>query len=227
MGARQVAETDLKGRSTGRSGTSFVAADAQYGRGRPCDARGAWWGGATDASRRFSRRKTMGKIDARLTQWHSATNRALTRGNQPHTRSICVTKVPSVPFLNKCSAGRSRVYTSASTRDVRKLATAELDFASFILKIFSITLTGNYVICISEVDSFGTPYLQLCGSRVETAESGPVISDKTSRNNIASTIHGSCHEWYLQFITVVNEELRKFADQAAPAIETIIHPGLV
>ena len=45
VGARQVAETDLKGRSTGRSGTSFVAADAQYGRGRPCDARGAWWGG--------------------------------------------------------------------------------------------------------------------------------------------------------------------------------------
>jgi hypothetical protein len=45
VGARQVAETDLKGRSTGRSGTSFVAADAQYGRGRPCDARGAYWGG--------------------------------------------------------------------------------------------------------------------------------------------------------------------------------------
>ena len=133
----------------------------------------------------------MGKIDARLTQWHSATNRALTRGNQPHTRSICVTKVPSVPFLNKCSAGRSRVYTSASTRDVRKLATAELDFASFILKIFSITLTGNYVICISEVDSFGAPYLQLCGSRVETAESGPVISDKTSRNNIFFRFHDS------------------------------------
>ena len=76
------------------------------------------------------------------------------------------------------------------------------------------------------MDSFSTPYLQLL-EVVETAESGPVVSDKTSRNNIASTIHRSCHEWYLQFITVMNEELRKFADQAAPAIEMIIHPGLV
>ena len=57
--ARQVAEPDLEGRSTGRSDTSFAAADARYGRGRPCDARGACWGGATDASRLFSRRKTM------------------------------------------------------------------------------------------------------------------------------------------------------------------------
>jgi len=146
VGARQVAETDLEGLSTGRSDTSSVAADTRHGRGRPCDARGACLGGVTDASRRFSRRKTMGKIDARLTQWHSATNRALTRGDQPHTRSICVTKVPSVPFLNKCSAGRSRVYTSASTRDVRKLATAELDFASFILKIFSITCSSVEVV---------------------------------------------------------------------------------
>ena len=44
MGARQVAETDLEVRSTGRSDTSFAAADARYGRGRPCDARGACWG---------------------------------------------------------------------------------------------------------------------------------------------------------------------------------------
>ena len=40
-------------------GHLFAAADARYGRGRPCDARGACWGGATDASRLFSRRKTM------------------------------------------------------------------------------------------------------------------------------------------------------------------------
>jgi hypothetical protein len=57
--ARQVAEPDLEGRSTGRSDTSFAAADARYGRGRPGDARGACLGGATDASRLFSRRKTM------------------------------------------------------------------------------------------------------------------------------------------------------------------------
>ena len=36
---------DLEGLSTDRSDTSLVAADARYGRGRPCDARGAWWGG--------------------------------------------------------------------------------------------------------------------------------------------------------------------------------------
>ena len=57
--ARQVAEPDLEGRSTGRSDTSFAAADARYGRGRPGDARGACLGGATDASRLFSRGKTM------------------------------------------------------------------------------------------------------------------------------------------------------------------------
>ena len=58
-GARQVAETGLEGRSIDRSDTTFAAADARYGRGRPCDARGACLGGVTDASRRFSRRKTM------------------------------------------------------------------------------------------------------------------------------------------------------------------------
>ena len=67
VGARQVAETDLKGRSTGRSGTSFVAADAQYGRGRPCDARGAYWGGRDGRLETFFPAKN----DGRLTQWHS------------------------------------------------------------------------------------------------------------------------------------------------------------
>ena len=85
VGARQVAETDLKGRSTGRSGTSFVAADAQYGRGRPCDARGAYWGGRDGRLETFFPAKN----DGRLTQWHSATIWGLAQVAQPHT------KVPS------------------------------------------------------------------------------------------------------------------------------------
>ena len=64
VGARQVAETDLKGRSTGRSGTSFVAADAQYGRGRPCDARGAYWGGARRTPRDFFPGEKRWSVDA-------------------------------------------------------------------------------------------------------------------------------------------------------------------
>ena len=79
--ARQVAEPDLEGRSTGRSDTSFAAADARYGRGRPGDARGACLGGATDASRLFSPAKN----DGRLTQWQSATNRGKAQSNQPRT----------------------------------------------------------------------------------------------------------------------------------------------
>ena len=78
--ARQVAEPDLEGRSTGRSDTSFAAADARYGRGRPCDARGACWGG------RDGRLETFfpGKNDGRLTQWQSATNRGNTQqSDQP------------------------------------------------------------------------------------------------------------------------------------------------
>ena len=81
MGARQVAETDLKGRSTGRSDTSSVAADTRHGRGRPCDARGACWGGVTAASKTFFPAKN----DGRLAQWHSATNRGLAQSNQPHS----------------------------------------------------------------------------------------------------------------------------------------------
>ena len=78
--ARQVAEPDLEGRSTGRSDTSFAAADARYGRGRPCDARGACWGGRDGRLETFFPAKN----DGRLTQWQSATNRGNTQqSDQP------------------------------------------------------------------------------------------------------------------------------------------------
>ena len=79
MGARQVAETDLEGRSTGRSDIPFAAADARYGRGRPCDAREACWEGATHASRLFSRRKTM-------VGWRNGTQRQI--GDWPSLTSL-------------------------------------------------------------------------------------------------------------------------------------------
>ena len=79
MGARQVAETDLEGLSTGRSDTSSVAADTRHGRGRPCDARGACWGGVTAASKLFSRRKTM-------VGWRNGTQRQI--GDWPSLTSL-------------------------------------------------------------------------------------------------------------------------------------------
>ena len=77
--ARQVAEPDLKGRSTGRSDTYFAAADARYGRGRPCDACGACWGGRDGRLETFFPAKN----DGRLTQWQSATNRGKAQSAQP------------------------------------------------------------------------------------------------------------------------------------------------
>jgi len=67
VGARQVAETDLEGRSTGRSDTSFAAADARYGRGRPCDARGACWG-ARRTPRDFFTGEKRWSVDAMTTR---------------------------------------------------------------------------------------------------------------------------------------------------------------
>ena len=79
VGARQVAETDLEGLSTGRSDTSSVAADTRHGRGRPVTPAGRVEG-VTAASKLFP-----GENDGRLAQWHSATNRGLAQSNQPHS----------------------------------------------------------------------------------------------------------------------------------------------